>query len=296
MKLIRNLGGTLTLTLLTGLVLSSVPAVAQSTLTALSVERTLTLSNVLSTITPNIPANVLAAIASGALEVREQTQYNAQQSTLTSTVFVVPVGSPTPTSLSQLPVTSIIAITAISTTNIAITSKPTPAVFISGPISQSSVTPFGNYIGATGSYSFGYTTDTPPKINNVIEVVAGTIVIYSPAGTGTFTITTPGGGSTGGGGTGVAIVVNGSSSATPNFQTTTNQIILDASKSTSSNAGALTYTWTITQGSAGISFPNGNTSIANVQLGSGKITYIITLKVTDATGASTTVPISITLI
>jgi hypothetical protein len=296
MKLIRNLGGTLTLTLLTGLVLSSVPAVAQSTLTALSIERTLVLSNVLTTITPNIPANLLAAIAGGALEVREQTLYNSQQSTLTSTVFVVPVGAPTPTSLAQLPVTSIIAITAISTTNIVITSKPTPAVFISGPISQSSVTPFGNYLGATGSYSFGYTTDTTPKINNVIEVVAGTIVIYSPAATGTVTITTPGGGSTGGGGTGVAVVVNGSTSATPNFQTTTNQIILDASKSTSTNAWALTYTWTVTQGSVGISFPNGNTAIANVQLGSGKITYIITLKVADATGASTTIPISITLI
>lgn len=294
MKSLQRFSGALSLALLLGLVVTSAPAVAQ-TLTALNLERTVALNNILTTITPNVPASALAALAGGALELREQVNFNPQQNSLTQTYFVVPSGSPASTNLSQLPASSLIAITALNISRIDITSNPTPAVNIVGAISQSTNTPYGNYLGGTGTFSFGYTTDNPPKINNVIETVAGSVVVYSAASNGTFTIVTP---STGGGGTttGVSIVVNGSTSATPSFQTTTNQIILDASKSTSTNAGALTFTWTVTQGSASISFPNGNQSIANVQLGSGKITYVITLKVTDSTGASTTIPISVQLI
>lgn len=288
----RNLLGTLTVALLLGMVMFSSPVSAQS-LTALSLERTISLNNVLTTLTPNVPANLLASIAGGALEIREQTLLNTQQNTLTSTVFVVPPGSPTPTDLSQIPGASILGVSAITITDTLFTSKPSPALQIVGTISQSTNNPYGNYLGGIGTYSLGYTSDKPPKVNTVIESIAGTAVVYSPSATGTLTVTTPGGGSSGGGSTGVSVVVNGSSSATPTFQTATTQIILDASKSTSTNAGALTYSWTLTQGTASISFPNGNTSIANVQLGSGKINYVIVLKVTDATGASSTTTITI---
>jgi len=290
MKLLRSVGGALSIALLLGMVMSSV-AVGQ-TLTALNFERSIALNNVLTTITPTIPPNLLAAIAGGALDVREQTAYNPQQNALTSTVFVVPTGAPNPTNLAQIPAASVVAIVGISVANIAITSKPVPAVQITGPISQSTVTPYGSYIGGSGTFSFGYTTDTTPKINKVIETVAGTIVIYSPSSSGTFTIVNPANPIVNPN-PGVAIVVNGSTSATPSFSTTLNQIILDASASKSTNPGALTYSWTATSGSASISFPNGNQSIANVQLGSGKITYVITLKVTDSTGASSTVTITI---
>src|ERR1700732_4413330 len=98
MKLLRNFGGALSL----ALVVSCVPLGAQ-TVTAYSAERTLSLTNVLTTVTPTAPASLLAALAAGAIEIREQTNYNPQSNVLTSTVFVVPTGSPNPTNLASLP-------------------------------------------------------------------------------------------------------------------------------------------------------------------------------------------------
>ncbi len=290
MKLLRTLGGALSIAVLLGLLLVSIPASAQ-TLNSLTIERPIALNNIFTTITPNVPANVLASIASGALEIREQTNYNPQAATLTSSVFAVPAGAPIPTSIGTVPPSSFLAVVTTSIDKIYVTSS---AVQIVGTVSQSSATPYGNYQGAAATYSFGYTKDTPPKINNVIETVAGVIGIYSPSAAGTVSITqptTPGGG---GGGTGVTVIVNGVTGA-QTIQTTVNQVNLDASASTSSNAGTLTYTWSIPQGSpsAVITFPGGNTAKPFVQLSSGKVKYTIVLTVTDATGATGTATITI---
>jgi len=207
MKLFRNLGGALSLAMLAGMLVSS-SANAQ-TLTALNLERSIALNNVLTTIPPTgFSAAALAAIAAGALDIREQLNFNPTANTLTSTVFVVPTGSPATTNLTQLPFASFVASTTLSVDRIYITSTPFNAVTLVGTISQSTATPYGNYLGATATVSFGFTNDTPPKVNNVIETVSGAVVIYSAASNGTFTITkptTPGGG----GGTGVSIVING---------------------------------------------------------------------------------------
>src|SRR5260370_42206008 len=66
---------------------------APTSLTALNVERALPLADILTTLTPNAPANVLAAIAGGALEIREIYIYNAQLGTVTGTAFLVAAGS-----------------------------------------------------------------------------------------------------------------------------------------------------------------------------------------------------------
>jgi len=290
MKSLRSLGGAVSLLLL-GLLVASVPAGAQ-TLTALQVERSIALSNILTTITPaGIPASVLAALAAGALDLREQANYNPQTNSLTTTTFVVATGSPAPTSLLTVPGSSLIAQVTIGIDKIYIASQ---TVQIVGTINQSTTTPYGNYQGYPAVYSFGYTKDSPPKINNVVDTVAGTIVIYSAAGSGTLTITQPSTGGGGGGGTGITISINGVTGATPTFQTTVNQIILSAAGSTSSNAGALTYSWS--SPGSNVSINNGNTSTATIQLGSGKISYIITLTVTDATGAKSTATITINYI
>jgi hypothetical protein len=294
MKLLRSLGGAFSVALILGLVAIALPAGAQ-TLNSLTMERVLTLSSAQSSLTSNLPASVLASIASGTLEVHEQTNYNPQASTLTSTFFLVPAGTTPPVNIGTVPATNILAIVALTADKIYITKS---AVQFVGLISQSSTPLFGSasYQGVPATFSFGFTTDTPPKIHDVIDSVAGVAVAYTASATGTFNITqptTPGG--PGGPGSGVTIVVNGITSATPNFQTTVNQLTLDASASTSTNAGALTYTWSIPAGSpsAGISFPGGNTAKAFVQLSSGKQTYTINLTVTDATGATATVPITI---
>jgi hypothetical protein len=296
MKLFRNLGGALSLALLAGVLVSSAPADAQ-TLTTLSLERSIALNNILTTITPTgLSSASLAAIAAGALDIREQLNFNPVQNTLTSTVFVVPTGAPNPTNLSQLPFTSFVASTTLAIDRIYITSTPFSAVTFVGTVSQSTATPYGNYLGATETFSFGFTGDKPPKINNVIETVGGALVIYSPASSGTFTITQPTTG--GGGGTGgVSVVINGVSGATPTFQSTLSTIVLDASKSTSTNAGALTYSWAPAAGSPSVSITGGSTSVANVTLAAGRgNTYVLKLTVTDATGASTVATVSISFI
>jgi len=291
MRLLRSLGGAVSLAVLLGLLLSSVPAGAQ-TLTALQLERSIALTNILTTITPTgIPPTLLASLAGGALDLREQVNFNPQANALTSTVFVVATGSPAPTNLVLLPLSSVLTQTVLTPDKIYLTK--TGYVLLVGTITQSSNTPYGNYLGFPSTYSFAYSSATPPVISNVIEAVAGTVVIYSPAGTGTFTIVQPPGPPGGGGGTGVTVNVNGVTGATPTFSTTANQIILNASASTSSNPGALTYVWQVIQGSAALGFPGGNTAIANVQLGAGKISYVIKLTVTDATGASSVATITI---
>lgn len=294
MKLLRNLGGGLSAALLLGMLIT-VPAGAQ-TLNSLSMERVIQLSNILTSITPmGVSPNVLAALTSGALELREQTNYNPQANTITSSVFTVAAGSPTPTNLGTVAPSSFFAVVTVNVDKVYVTSS---AVQFVGTVSQSTATPYGSYQGAPASFSFGYTKDTPPKINNVIEAVAGTIVLFSPTATGTVSITQPSsGGGGGGGGTGVTIVVSGPGGIVANnaFQTVVNQVNLDASGSTSTNAGPLTYTWTVAANAPGavISFPGGNTAKPFIQLVSGKQLYTITLTVTDATGVSATTTITI---
>src|SRR5229473_672897 len=286
MKLLRNLGGALSLALLVGLVVSSVPLGAQ-TVTAFTAERSLSLTNILTTVTPMASPAVLAAIAAGAVEIREQSTLNTTNSTLTNTFFLVPTGSPNPTVLAQLPFSAFIASTTLTIDRTYVTTTPV-AVGFHGRTTQSTATPFGNYSGASGSYSFGYTADKPPKINNVIETVDGLIVLYSAAATGTFTITAPTSG--GGGGTGgVSVVINGSTSTTPTFTTVVNQIVLDASASTTTTGGTLTYAWTLAAGSPSAAITGGNTAKAAIQLGSGQNTYKFTLTITDSMGTTPTV-------
>jgi hypothetical protein len=295
MKLLRSLGGALSIALILGVLAVAVPAGAQ-TLTSLTMERVLVLSSVHSSLTSNLPASVLGSIAAGTLEVHEQTNYNPQASTLTSTFFLMPAGSTLPTNIGTVPASNVLAIVALTVDKTYVTST---AVQFAGTISQSNTPLFGtaSYQGAPATLSFGYTKDTPPKIHDVIETVAGTAVAYTAAATGTLNITQPPTTGGGGGGTGVSIVIVGPSgtNTTNTFQTTVNQVNLDASGSSSSNAGALTYTWSIPAGSpsAGISFPGGNTAKPFVQLTSGLQTYTINLTVTDATGATATSTITI---
>ena len=98
-----------------------------------------------------------------------------------------------------------------------------------------------------------------------------------------------------GGGGNVTVVVNGAPGVFPNganiFQVTSNLFSLDASHSTSSNSGPLTYSWTVApSGSAGIAF--GTSAMPLIQLIS-KGTYQVSVTVTDATGLATTQAITI---
>jgi hypothetical protein len=76
------------------------------------------------------------------------------------------------------------------------------------------------------------------------------------------------------------------------FPTISNQITLNASQSTSTNAGTLTYGWIPSPGFPVVAIQSGNTATPSFQLPSPG-TYQFTLTVTDATGASATTAVTV---
>src|ERR1700730_15494713 len=128
MKSLRSLGGGLFLASVLGMIVSSIPASAQTsssapTLTSLSsFEQSLTASSVLPPIT-SLPPEVLASIAGGALDLRVQTNYNPSASILTLTFFAVQTGSPIPTNLGTVNPASIFGSLTITVDKIYATSK-----------------------------------------------------------------------------------------------------------------------------------------------------------------------------
>jgi len=96
--------------------------------------------------------------------------------------------------------------------------------------------------------------------------------------------------------TGVTIVITGPggvTSSTNTFQVYLNQLTLDASHSTSSNPGPLTYLWSIAPGSpTGGGIVGATTATPTFQLTSPQ-TYQYTLTVTDSTGAIATTTVTV---
>jgi len=90
---------------------------------------------------------------------------------------------------------------------------------------------------------------------------------------------------------GITIVITGpggATSATNTFQTNSSQVSLNASQSTSTNAGPLSYSWKSAPGYPSVSIPQGNTATPFIQI-LGKLgTYQVILTVTDSTGATAT--------
>jgi len=262
---------------------------APTTLSALNFERQLTLTDLLTTLTPNLPANELASITGGAQEIREILIYNPQQGTVTSTVFLVAAGAPLPTPNFNFQ-TGVIQTTTLKISQILTSCSPTPSLLIVGTLSNSSATgAFGNLNGAPAAISLGYTTATPPVINNVVEVVAGSVIAYSAAGTGTLTFPATAVVPPGSNGNITILVTNPQlgtlTGGTTVVQVAQNPLLLDASKSTAT--GPLTFTWsalgqpvnfvgTGTPGQILVTFPNGGD-------------YTIMVTATDtATGATVT--------
>jgi hypothetical protein len=96
---------------------------------------------------------------------------------------------------------------------------------------------------------------------------------------------------------GITIVVAGPGAPSPNntFTSISNLFSLDASQSTSTNAGPLTYLWTSSPNFPNLAISGSNTATPSFQL-SVRTTYQLTLIVTDATGLSATTTVTIVFI
>lgn len=271
---------------------------APAGVTSFSIERVLTLTDVLTTYPPSIPANIIASIISGAQEIRERLIYNPQANTLTSTVFLVAPGSPDPTPIAvDITGTTLVTYT-ISIDRIYNSCKPYPSVMFvgtvssstGGPATQTGVYSF-SFIGVPAVVSIGYTTDTPPKINNVVELFAGIVVSFAAAGNGTVTfpsvpVTPPGT-------TGPVIVLNITVPQTGRLQVFNAPFHLDASHSTDSSGSVLTYQWSV---NPPVAFSPGPTAPAiDIQF-PGQGDYTVMLTVTNGSGQTSSVTIPLQFI
>jgi hypothetical protein len=92
----------------------------------------------------------------------------------------------------------------------------------------------------------------------------------------------------------ITIVVTGPGSSTSGttFQTNASQVSLNASQSTSTNAGPLSYSWQPAPGFPSVAIPGGHTATPFIQLGRPG-TYEVILTVTDSTGATATATITL---
>jgi hypothetical protein len=149
-----------------------------------------------------------------------------------------------------------------------------PSLMLVGTIATNSpVSPYGNLAGVPASLSIGYTNDTPPKINNVVLVFAGSAVEFSGAGAGTLAFVPPP--VVPPPGTAPQIVI---SSPTSVFSKIAD---LNASTSTSANP-PLTFQWAVVNGNADIAHSTSATALAYLNGGFGSYTFKLT--VTDAKG------------
>ncbi len=242
--------------------------------------------------------------------------YNPQLNTLTTALSVAPAVSANPSSSPPAGGSSATARLTITIDLIYITSE---AVMFVGTVIDGSTVLGPNIWGAPVSFSFAYAPGGVSKISRVTEVVAGRAVLYSLASKGSLTITQPSGdvsfafsqpeitGDVGGDATwppppdcsgsdnGVNVVIvgpSGSAISADTFQTFTNQIVLDASRSTSTNGGALSYTWTASPGFPKSVITGANTASPFIEL-SKKGDYQFILTVVNSTGGVSKVTVTV---
>ena len=291
MKSLRNRLAVLSLVLVLALLASSVAANAQVTVTGqtvktMTIERVLQLNNLLTTITPVASPSVLAALAAGALQIREIITLNPISGDVTSAIFVVPTATPFPTPpgvdvFDPSPLGTNVALFTLHPDKTYVTKN---SVTFSGIIYTSSVTPYGDYTGSPAVIAFGLTNDTPPAITNVVDLISGAVVAWSASGTGTVTFSTP------------TVAVGGTVSVavTPANQTVLTTLAHIDSKATDSvdPAASFTYQWALTGpagGGATIFTPTAASTDVQLIAGFNTYTFTVTAKntKTGATGTGT---------
>lgn len=259
---------------------ASIPGMAQSTgpvITELVIERQVKIATTLTTKDIALPAEMAQGILSGALDVRERLIYNPSGATLTSTLFAVQPGAPMPTPINANLTGTVLGIYTLNVEKIYSTNSPQNSVAFTGTVSGSSIGGvLGNVARLPFSVSMAYSDDTPAKLSDVVYVIAGRVVVYSPDAFGTFIVPKPPAPPTNPAGPQIVIVAPG--------LTVDSQVTLDASKTTDDSGTSLTFMWRSLNKTAVVLNPN--TAVATIQFSEGKGVYSFELTVTNGKGVS----------
>lgn len=260
--------------------------------TAFLVERTLSLANVLSTRAANINPSIQAAVQSGALEIRQQFSLNATTNVISVTVFAATPGSTSPTTPSNINFGNVLSSYSFSVTQTQTSCKPAPSILYAGVVTQNyPVDPYGDLTAVPGMISAGLTVDTPPKINNVVFVAAGVEAAYSASGVGTVTFATPLVNPPGTNASAPVVVFSPAATQA----TSSKQLGLDASKSTSPLGLQLSFSWRQVNTNVSAALSNANTATPTVTF-AGRGDYIFEVTVTDSKGNSTVAQTTISFV
>ena len=231
---------------------------------------------------PPIPPNLIAAITSGALEIRQQATYDANLKQLRVKTFTVAPRSPNPTPPAAQ--NNVLDDYTVDVTQTVFGQSPRSMVLIGSASNVAVPSPIGVVRGSIVIYSVGYTQgeNGAAQFNNTTVVLPGTGVLFAATSSGTLRFagdTTPPG--TGGPGTGAPVADAG-----PDITALTLEAQLNGSKSSDPDGDAITYSWKSVGRSA--SLRNATSAMPIVQFGEGFGEYEFELTVTDSKGLSST--------
>jgi hypothetical protein len=220
--------------------------------------------------TPNVPANVAAAITSGALEIRQVVTWAPPGSNINIRHILVQPQAPNPTPDGS-------QVGTLDNYNVSVRelTSSTDALTFTGSLSQIlGQSPFGLSSGSPVFYSFGHTTSgTTTTFRNVTLVVPGKLTTFLSTAMGTLTFSGQGPGPSPGG-----LQAN----AGPDFSTGQSEVMLDAVLSTIPPGATVTYKWRSVSGPGNVLDPNS--AQTRVQLAGNAGDYVFELTITDSAG------------
>lgn len=271
--------------------LFSAGAFAQTTppaITAFSQEATVPYANIDAAGTVQIPENIIASIAGGALEIRQAIALQTDGRLRVRHLLVAKdAPNPTPAGTEN----AVIEDYLVTVSETLRSSDPASVTYIGTIASENAVSPFGRQRGLPFIFSFGYDSSTPVKFSSLTLVVPGRLTTFVASSTGTLTFASTGPGTDPGTGENKPPVVT---LAATNISAVTSEVLLDASASTDPEKEALTFSWKVVQGSANIR--NADTAKPTVQLSSNFGSYVFEVTVKDAKGASATAQVTVTYV